>query len=73
MENEEIKDFENNPILRQLLKDYCEMKYEENSVTDDDHLLMEYNLLINDNKLSDLFKCEQINNSFKKWSSLPLL
>lgn len=71
MENEEIKDFDNNPILRQLLKDYCEMQYEENSITDDEHLLMEYNLLVKDNKLKDLFECEQINNSFKKWSPLP--
>lgn len=71
MKNEEIKDFDNNPILRELLKKYCEMQYEENSITDDEHLLMEYNLLVKDNKLKDLFECEQINNSFKRWLLLP--
>jgi len=67
MENEEIMNFDNNPILRQLLKSYCEMQYEENSLTDDDHLLMEYNLLVKDNRLNELFECEKINNSFKEW------
>jgi hypothetical protein len=68
MKNEEIKDFDNNPVLRQLLIEYCLMQYEENSVTDDEHLLMEYNLLVKDNKLKDLFECEKINNSSKNGS-----
>lgn len=65
MKNEEIKDFDKNPILKQLLKAYCVMKYEENSITDDEHLLEEYKLLVKDNQLKALFECEQTNNSFK--------
>lgn len=61
----EIKDFKNNPMLRQLLEDYCAMRYEENSILDDEHLFMEYNLLQKENRLSDLFISEMLTNEFK--------
>lgn len=65
MENEEIKDFDKNPTLKQLLKGYCKMQYEENSILDDEHLLKEYNLLVSENRLKELFECERLNNSSK--------
>ena len=73
MENEEITDFDNNPILRILLVEYCLMQYEENAILDDEHLLMEYKLLISENRLNDIFITELLNNAFKKWESLPPL
>lgn len=65
MKNEEITDFENNPVLKKLLVDYCIMQYEENAIIDDDHLIMEFKLLKNENKLNDLFVSEKINNLYK--------
>jgi hypothetical protein len=56
----EINDLNHNPILRELLKNYVLRMYEENSKTDDEHLLMEYNLLIRDNRLNDLFVEEKL-------------
>lgn len=64
MNNEGITSLENNPILKLLLKDYCKMQYEENAILDDEHLLMEYNLLLKENRQGDLFECERLNNSY---------
>ena len=58
----EINNLNHNPILRGLLKNYVIRMYEEDSITDDEHLLMEYNLLIRDNRLNDLFIEENLNN-----------
>lgn len=65
MKNVEIKDLQNNPLLRKLLVDYCVMTYEENSILDDYHLFMEYNLLLSENRLNDLFISEMFTNEFK--------
>lgn len=64
MENVQIMDLSLNPILRELLKNYCEVVYEQDSFTDDEHLIDEYHLLIRENRLQDLFECERTNNSF---------
>ncbi|CAD0008902.1 hypothetical protein [Flavobacterium salmonis] len=64
MNEYEITNFDFSPHLRELLKNYCEMKYEENSITDDWHLWQEYQLLKN-NKLNELFVVEYLLNSWK--------
>ncbi len=58
----EITNLNHNPILRELLKNYVLRMYEGDSITDDEHLLMEYNLLIRDNRLNDLFVEEKLIN-----------
>lgn len=57
MENE-IKDLKKNPILRQLLSNYCLAIYEENAIINDEYLLQEYSWLVVNNKLNELFHCE---------------
>ena len=58
----EITNLNHNPILRELLTNYVIRMYEEDSITDDEHLMMEYHLLIRDNRLNDLFLEENLNN-----------
>ena len=58
----EINNLNQNPILMELLKNYVIRMYEEDSITDDEHLMMEYHLLIRDNRLNDLFIEEKLNN-----------
>ena len=58
----EINNLNYNPILRELLKKYVIRIYEEDSITDDEHLMMEYHLLIRDNRLNELFIEEKLNN-----------
>ncbi len=58
----EIRNFEHNPVLRQLLESYVIRTYEQDAIVDDDHLIMEYHLLIRDNRLNDLFVEEKLNN-----------
>ena len=58
----EIRNFEHNPVLRQLLESYVIRTYEQDAIIDDDHLMMEYHLLIRDNRLNDLFVEEMLNN-----------
>jgi len=58
MNEYEITNFDFSPHLRELLKNYCELHYEENSITDDWHLWHEYLLLLKDNKLNLLFEAE---------------
>jgi hypothetical protein len=41
----EINNLHHNPILRELLKNYVIRMYEEDSITDDEHLLMESNYM----------------------------
>ena len=65
MRENEIINFDSNPQLRELLKNYCELQYEETSITDDWHLWQEYKLLLRDNKLNELFEAERILNSSK--------
>lgn len=57
----EIKNFNRNPLLRQLLANYCLMVYEENAIIDDEHLLKEYRWLLLENKLAELFNSEFTN------------
>ena len=57
MENE-IKDLKKNPILRQLLSNYCLATYEDNAIINDEHLLQEYRWLVANNKLDELFNSE---------------
>lgn len=58
----EIRNFNHNPVLRQLLESYVIRTYEQDAIVDDDHLIMEYHLLIRDNRLNDLFIEENLNN-----------
>ncbi len=58
----EIRNFKHNPVLRQLLESYVIRTYEQEAIVDDDHLMMEYHLLIRDNRLNDLFIEEKLNN-----------
>lgn len=58
----EIKNFEYNPILKEMLINYCYRIYQEDAIIDDEHLLMEYNLLLDDNKLNLLFEEEYLCN-----------
>jgi hypothetical protein len=58
----EIRNFNHNPVLRQLLESYVIRTYEQDAIVDDDHLMMEYHLLIRDNRLNDLFIEEKLNN-----------
>jgi hypothetical protein len=61
----EIRNFNHNPVLRQLLESYVIRTYEQDAIVDDDHLMMEYHLLIRDNRLNDLFIEEKLNNYLK--------
>ncbi|MDA7803896.1 hypothetical protein N8987_04905 [Crocinitomix sp.] len=58
----EITDLSDNPILKQLLIHYVYRQYEEDSIIDDEHLLMEFNLLQSEGRLVDLFIEEKLLN-----------
>lgn len=58
----EITDLNDNPILRKLLTDYCIRMYEEDAITDEYHLMMEYYLLKRENRLNELFIEEKLIN-----------
>ena len=58
----EINNLNHSPILRELLTNYVIRIYEEDCITDDEHLLMEYKLLLNENRLNDLFVEEKLIN-----------
>lgn len=57
-----IENFERNPLLKKLLTNYCLRQYEEDAITDDEHLDMEWNLLKRNNQLEELFICEHMDN-----------
>jgi hypothetical protein len=61
----EIKNFKNNPILKDLLIEYIYRTYEDDAIIDDDHLMMEYRLLLRENRLNDLFIEEYLQNYIK--------
>ena len=61
----EINNLQHNPTLRDLLKNYVLRMYEEASILDDEHLLMEYRLLLRENRLNDLFTEEKLINYWK--------
>ena len=61
----EINNLQHNPTLRDLLKNYVLRIYEEASILDDEHLLMEYRLLLRENRLNDLFTEEKLINYWK--------
>lgn len=60
MENIQIRDFKYNPELRRLLVEYCLVVYEENAIINEENLIAEYNYLLENNKLNELFVCENI-------------
>ena len=60
---ENFNTLEFNPILKQLLKEYVSSKYEEYATYDKDTLLAEYNFLIQNNSLNELFEWEFLQNS----------
>lgn len=59
-EEEELRDLNNNPFLKKLLINYCLIHYEQDAITDDEHLLREYYYLKQINSLDELFNCERI-------------
>ena len=59
-----ITDLKNNPLLKQLLINYCILTYEENAILDHDHLLEEYGVLTRYNELHRLFEAENMVNSY---------
>jgi hypothetical protein len=61
----EINNLNHNPTLRELLINYVLRMYEEASILDDEHLLMEYRLLLRENRLNDLFMEERLINYWK--------
>ena len=64
----EINDLNRNPLLRQLLSNYCLMVYEENAIIDDEHLLSEYRWLVANNKLDEIFLYEhKTEKPFQKY------
>ena len=58
----EITDLNDNPLLTKLLTDYCFRVYEEDAIIDEYHLLIEYYLLMKENRLNDLFIEEKLIN-----------
>lgn len=58
----EITNFQYNPRLRKMLVNYCLRMYEEFAILDDEHLLMEYNLLLKDKNTNVLFEEEYLIN-----------
>ena len=58
----ELKDFKYNPELKNMLFSYCIRTYEEFAILDDEHLIMEYNLLLRTNNLHVLFYEEYLIN-----------
>lgn len=62
MRYNEITNFDNNPILKQLLVNYILREYEEDSIIDENHLMMEYNRLRDSNQLDMIFMCEELIN-----------
>jgi hypothetical protein len=59
---EEFTNFNHRPKLRQMLVDYVHRTYEENSITDNEHLIMEYYYLKKHNELHLLFDEEYLIN-----------
>jgi hypothetical protein len=57
-----IENFDRNPLLRELLINYCKIQYEAAAELDDYSLMQEYYLLLRENRLNDLFECEKLSN-----------
>ncbi len=64
----EITNFKYNPRLRKMLINYCLRMYEEFAILDDEHLLMEYNLLLKDKNTNVLFEEEYLINYLRDGS-----
>lgn len=64
-----IEDLTLTPMLRKLLAEYVMFQYEENADTTDESLLSEYNYLLDNNRLEELFLQEQINNQYKQYEN----
>ena len=62
---EEIINFNYRPELRTLIVNYVLRMYEENNITDDEHLIAEFNFLKRNNQLHFLFEEEYLINILK--------
>lgn len=60
-----IKNFEYNPMLKEMLINYCSRIYEKNMILDDKHLIDEYFILMRNNELTFLFEVEYMINFLK--------
>lgn len=61
----EIKNFEHNPMLKEMLVNYCSRIYKKNVILDDKNLIDEYFLLLRNNELTLLFEVEYMINFLK--------
>lgn len=61
----EIKNFEHNPMLKEMLINYCSRIYKKKVILDDKHLIDEYFLLLRNNELTLLFEVEYMINFLK--------
>ena len=64
----EITNFQYNPKLRKMLVNYCLRMYEEFAIIDDEHLMMEYNLLLRYKMTNVLFEEEYLINYLRDGS-----
>jgi hypothetical protein len=53
-----IESLENHPDLRRRLKNYILINYESDAIVDENHLIMEFKLLKQNSKLSELYRGE---------------
>lgn len=60
----EIKNFEHNPMLKEMLINYCSRIYKKNMILDE-HLIDEYFILVKNNELNLLFEVEYMINFLK--------
>lgn len=58
----EIQNFERNPLLQQLIKNYITIQYEENADYSQSAMLAELRSLTENNQLIQLFQCEYVSN-----------
>jgi hypothetical protein len=67
MNNSEItiQTIEFMPLLKNLLKNYISLNYEENADYSNFSLVAEYHLLVRINKLNDLFDAELLTSAYR--------
>ena len=56
----QLENLNNNPILKNLLKEHILCEYEENADTSDYSLWQEYLWLLNNNQLNQLWEMERL-------------
>jgi hypothetical protein len=62
----ELTNLDLSPLLKKLLVEYCSSLYEQDAILDDYHLIIEFNSLVEDNKLYDLFENEYQTNWIRR-------